>query len=142
MAFKNGYRLLDEEYEREHWTSEEIAESNARVAQIGKIIDAEHNGEITHDEAMIRHLMLDPDLAEIMLDDAVNDGDIREIRKVLWRINEAKARTYDKPPSYEYWRDVADKAAETAQTGHNLNEAITQLNKALGILKAAVPAGA
>lgn len=140
MAFKNGYRLWDDDFEREHWTSKEIAESNARVAQIGKIIDAEHNGEISHDEAMIQHLMLDPDLAEIMLDDAINDGNIREIRKVVHRINEAKARTSNTPPSSDYWRDVADKAAETAKTGLNLNEAIIQLNKALTILQTAVPA--
>ena len=37
-----------------------------RVANIGEIIDAERNGEISHDEAMIRHLMLDPDLLENM----------------------------------------------------------------------------
>ena len=44
-----------------------------RVANIGEIIDAERNGEISHDEVMIRHLMLDPDLLENMLDDAYGD---------------------------------------------------------------------
>lgn len=139
MAFKNGYRLWDDEFKSEYWTPKEIAASNAKVAQIGEIINAERNGEISHDEAMIRHLILDPDLAEIMLDDALNDGNIRETRKVLWRINQAKARTSNNPPSSDYWKDVAEKANETTKSGLNIHEAISQLNKALNILKAAVP---
>ena len=73
MGFLNGYRLWDEEFEQAHWTPKEIAESKKRVAKICDIINAEHNGEISHDEAMIRHLMLDPDLIEVMLDDAYSD---------------------------------------------------------------------
>ena len=44
MAYENGYRLWDDEYEQTHWTPEELAESNARVASIGEIINAERNG--------------------------------------------------------------------------------------------------
>ena len=97
MAFKDGYRLWDDEFKRQHWTPDEIAASNAKVAHICKIVEAEHNGEISHDEAMIRHLMLDPDLADIMLDDAINDGDMSEVRAVQRRIEEAKARTRENP---------------------------------------------
>lgn len=142
MAFKNGYRLWDDEYEHEYWTPDEIAASNAKVARICEIIDAEHSGEISHDEAMIRHLILDPDLADIMLNDAINDGNMSEVRAVQRRIEEAKARTRENPPSSSYWQEVADNAQEAARTGYNLKEAIAQVSKALGILKAAVPAGA
>lgn len=136
MAFKNGYRLWDDEFKQEYWTSEEIAESEARVACISEIIDAEHKGEISHDEAMIRHLMLDPELADIMLEDAINDGDIREIRKVHERIQEARERTRNNPPSLTYWQEVADNAQETARTGYEIKGAIAQLKKALVILNA------
>ena len=142
MALKNGYRLWDDEYEREHWMADELEESNARVARISEIIDAEHKGEISHDEAMIRHLMLDPELADIMLEDAINDGDIREIRKVQERIQEARERTRNNPPSLKYWQEVADNAQETARTGYGIKEAIAQLKKALVVLNAAVLARA
>ncbi|MBQ7216500.1 MAG: hypothetical protein IJS39_11020 [Synergistaceae bacterium] len=138
MAFKSGYRLWDDEYEREHWTADELEESNARVARIGAVIDAEHKGEISHDEAMIRHLMLDPDLADIMLEDAINDGDIHEIRKVQERIQKARERTRNNPPSLTYWQEVADNAQETARTGYEIKEVIAQLKKALVVLNASV----
>ena len=142
MAFKDGYRLWDDEFKRQHWTPDEIAASNAKVARICEIVEAEHNGEISHDEAMIQHLMLDPDLADIMLDDAINDGDMSEVRAVQRRIEEAKVRTRQNPPSSFYWQDVTDNAQETARTGYKLNEAIAQVSKALRILQAAVQAGA
>ena len=140
MAFKDGYRLWDDEFKRLHWTPDEIAASNAKVARICEIVEAEHNGEISHDEAMIRHLMLDPDLADIMLDDAINDGDMSEVRTVQRRIEEAKTRTRENPPSSSYWQQVTDNAQETARTGYNLKEAIAQVSKALDILRTAVTA--
>ena len=47
---------------------------------------------ITHEEAVIRHFMEDPELAEIMIEDAITDGDTEEIEKIQRRIIEAKAR--------------------------------------------------
>ena len=73
MAFKDGYRLWDDEFERQYWTPEQITESKDMATRICAIADAEHKGEISHDEAMIRHLMLDPEMADIMLEDAIND---------------------------------------------------------------------
>jgi len=49
-------------------------------------------GYITHEESIIEAFMIDPELAEIMLNDAIKDGDIEEIRKIRRRMNEAKAR--------------------------------------------------
>ena len=95
MAFKNGYRLWDDDFEQAFWTPEEIAESKAKAARIGEIIDAEQQGFITHDEAMIRHLIEDPDLAEIMLDDAKADEDFNKLNQVKYWINEAKARSLE-----------------------------------------------
>ena len=142
MKHENGITVWNNEFKRQHWTSDEITASHAKVARICEIIDAEHNGEISHDEAMIRHLMLDPDLADIMLDDAINDGNMSEVRAVQRRIEEAKARTRENPPSSSYWQDVTYNAQETARTGYKLKEAITQVSKALDILRTAVTASA
>ena len=84
----------DDKFEQEHWTPQEIEEAKAQVARIGAIFNAERNGEISHDEAMIRHLMLDPDLAENMLDDAY--GNAKETRNIKSLINEAKQRRKNK----------------------------------------------
>ena len=138
MAFKNGFRLWDDEFEREHWTPEEIAESNAKVTKIGDIIRAEQQGYISHEEAMIRHLTLDPDLAEIMLNDATETGDVNEIRKVQLRIDEAKARAKEN----NYWNSVLEHAERTAKSGYNLDSVINTLGRAIGILQSAVQAGA
>ena len=134
MAFKNGYRLWDNEYIQAHWTPEEIAESNARVAHIGEIIDAERNGEISHDEAMIRHLMLDPDLLENMLDDTC--GDPEQIKRVRAWSKEAKIRTREN----RYWDSLPEHAQKTAKNGYNIEAVLHALNEAIGIIKAAVPA--
>ena len=134
MAFKNGYRLWDNEYIQAHWTPEEIVESNARVAHIGEIIDAERNGEISHDEAMIRHLMIDPDLLEVMLDDAYDDSE--QVKRVRAWSKEAKNRTQEA----RYWDSLAQNAEITVQRGYNIENALASINKALGILKAATTA--
>ena len=136
MAYDNGYRLWDDEYERVHWTPEELAASNARVARLGEIIDAEHNGEISHDEAMIRHLMLDPDLLEVMLDDAY--GDTEQVKRVRAWGREAKARTREA----HYWASLLGHAQKTAQNGYNVEAVLHALNEAIGIIKTAVPTGA
>ena len=41
---------------------------------------------------MITNYMEDPELAEMMLDDAIADGDLEEVRTVWRRMKEAKAR--------------------------------------------------
>mgnify|MGYP007070192880 CR=1 FL=1 len=135
MAYENGYRLWDEEYEQAHWTPEELAASNARVARIGEIINAEHNGEISHDEAMIRHLMLDPDLLEVMLDDAY--GDTEQVKRVRTWGREAKVRTQN----LGYWKDIVDNAEKTVEAGQNSDVIIRLVSEALSILKATTPAG-
>ena len=70
MTFKNGYRV---------WDNDETQAGNTLAEKICEIIDAKHNGVISHDEAMIRYLVLEPDLAQIMLDDAINDGNMNEV---------------------------------------------------------------
>lgn len=95
MAFKNGFRLWDDELKSKFWTPEEIAASKAKAERIGEIIDTEQHSFITHDEAMIRHLMEESDLAEIMLDDALADNDISKLNQVKLWIKEAKARRFD-----------------------------------------------
>ena len=73
-----------------------------------------------------------------MLEDAINDGDIHEIRKVQERIQKARERTRNNPPSLTYWQEVADNAQETARTGYEIKEVIAQLKKALVVLNASV----
>ena len=51
-------------------------------------------GSIPHEEAVIQHFIEDPELAQIMLQEAIDEGDINEARKIQRRINEAKSRTY------------------------------------------------
>lgn len=135
MAFKNGYRLWDNEYIQAHWSPEEIAESNARVAHIGEIIDAERNGEISHDEAMIRHLMLDPDLLENMLDDAY--GDPEQVKRVRAWSKEAKNRTREN----RYWASLLRHAQKTVQNGYNVEPVLHALNEAVSLIKTATTTG-
>ena len=133
MAFKNGYKIWDEEYEREHWTPEELTVSNEKVARICKIIDTEHSGAISHDEAMIRYLMLDPDWADIMFKDAIHDGNNYEIQQVQGWYDEAKARNQ----KLKYWGSVVDNAEKTAKEGKNLDVIINLVKKALKTLEVA-----
>lgn len=132
MAYENGYRLWDDEYEQAHWTPEEIAASNARVARIGEIINAEKQGLISHDEAMIRHLMLDPDLIEVMLDDAY--GDTEQIKRVRAWGREAKARSREA----RYWDSLLGHAQITARNGYNVDAVVNALNEAIGILRSSI----
>ena len=86
---------------------------------------------ISHDEAIIQHFMEDPELAEIMLQDAIAEGDMNEVQKIQRRINEAKSR--------KYWGSVVDNAEKTAKDGKNLETVIGLVSHALDILKAAAP---
>ena len=47
---------------------------------------------IDHEEAMIRSYMRDPMFAEYMLNDAIQEGDLNEVRRVWRRMCEAKMR--------------------------------------------------
>lgn len=91
---------------------------------------------IEHEEATIQSYMRDPEFAEYMLQEAINEGNINEAHKILRRINEAKARTQ----KLGYWENVVDNAEKTAQEGKNLEVIIALMTRALGILKAAVQA--
>ncbi len=92
------------------------------------------NACIDHEEATIRSYMRDPDFAEFMLQDAINDGDISEIRKIQHRINEAKSRSY--------WAALIQNAEHTAKNGKNIQDVIQTVKEALDILNSAVPASA
>ena len=91
---------------------------------------------IEHEEATIQSYMRDPEFAEYSLQEAINEGNINETRKIRRRINEAKARTQ----KLGYWGNVVDNAEKTAQEGKNLEVIIALMTRALGILKAAVQA--
>jgi len=49
-------------------------------------------GYIPHEEVVIEDFMEDPELAEIMLDEAINDEDWEEVKIVWRRMKEAKSR--------------------------------------------------
>ena len=134
MTFKNGYRVWDDEFERLYWTHDEIQAGNTLAEKICEIIDAEHNGKISHDEAMIRHLVLEPDLAQTMLDDAEDDED--KIRKIHHYIKEANRRRKEAT----YWGALISHAEDTARHGCNIEHTLALLNTAASIIKNAVPA--
>ena len=92
---------------------------------------------ISHEEAVIQHFTEDPELAEIMLDDALSEGDSIEVEKIQRRMSEAKARV----SNMGYCALLVDNAEQTAKDGQNLNVVICLVNRALEILKAAVPVG-
>ena len=81
---------------------------------------------ITHDEAMIADFIEHPDYAEELLQAVRNDGDDYEIQRVQSWYDEAKNRT----EKLGYWESVVD----------NADIVIALMTRALGILKAAVPA--
>ena len=137
MTFKNGFRLWDDEFEREHFTPEEIAESNKWVEITSKIIDAKMTG-LTQDEAAIKIFMENPDDAEFMLKDALYCEDPEEISHVQYWYNEAKARSKNSIPNMDYWNGVTNNAKLAVQDGHNLRQILSRLNDAVGIVKAAM----
>ena len=92
------------------------------------------NACIDHEEATIRSYMRDPDFADFMLQDAINEGDISEIRLIQKRINEAKSRSY--------WAALIQNAENTAKNGKNIETVIQTVKEALNILNAAVSASA
>ena len=93
---------------------------------------------IPHDEAVIQHFIEDPEFADLYLNTVLADGDDYEIQRVQSWYDEAKARTQ----KLGYWLTVVDNAEKTAKDGKNLEAVISLMTRALGILKAAVPASA
>ena len=93
---------------------------------------------ITHEEAVIQHFIEDPEFANLYLQAVLTDGDAEEISEVQNWYDEAKSRA----ASTGYWGSLIDNAERTARSGQDLSTLIALLTRALGILKAAVPAGA
>ena len=56
---------------------------------------------ISHEEAMIRHFMEDPEFAEFYLSEVIAEGDFNEIRRVKRRIDEARARMREREAEIE-----------------------------------------
>ena len=67
-----------------------------------------------------------------MLKEAIVEGDIAEEQKIRRRINAAKSR--------QYWSEIVSKAEQMAKSGYNLEATINLVDRALAILKGAVPA--
>lgn len=93
---------------------------------------------ISHEEATIRSYMRDPEFAEFMLQDAINEGDIPEVKKIQRRIEIAKSRS----ENTSYWTDIIGHARETAKNGQNIGHVVTLVSQALDILKSAMPTNA
>ena len=89
---------------------------------------------VSHDEAMIRSFIRDPEYADYYLNAVIADGDNDEIRDTQYWYNEAKSRSY--------WNALIQNAERTAKNGNNIQDVIQTVKKALNILTAAVPASA
>ncbi|MBR1437898.1 MAG: hypothetical protein IJ587_05110 [Synergistaceae bacterium] len=89
---------------------------------------------ISHEEAIIQHFSEDPELAKIMLQDAVEEGDYDEAKKILRRIDEAASHHND----MNYWDNLLDYAETAARNGYNLDTIIARVSQALFILQSAV----
>lgn len=96
------------------------------------------NSCISHEEATILSYMRDPGFAEYMLQEALEEGDSNEVAKIQRRIDEATRRKQ----SATYWDTLISHAEDTAQSGYNLEPTLELLNRAVAILKKAVPATA
>ena len=91
---------------------------------------------VSHEEAMIRSFMRDPEFAEYYLQAVLADGDEEEIREVqAWR-----EEALSPARSMEYWDGLVLNAEKTAKSGQNIVAVIKRVSEALSILKAAVPA--
>ena len=93
---------------------------------------------IDHEEATIRSYMRDPEFAEYMLNDAIAEGDIVEIRKIQKRINEAKARLQKNSHSLSFWDTLVENVKTAIQDGDNLRLILSRLNEATQTVKAAM----
>ena len=90
-------------------------------------------GYITHEEAMIRSFMEEPEFADYLMSEILADGDANEIKRFQDWYNEAQRRRQE----VSYWSSVVDHAERTAANGKNLDLIIGLVNTALEILKSA-----
>ena len=93
---------------------------------------------ITNDEAVIQHFIEDPEFADLYLDTVMGDGDAEEISCVKAWYDEATRRRQ----SATYWDALITHAEDTAQSGYNLEQTLVLLNRAIAIIKNAIPATA
>lgn len=89
---------------------------------------------VSHDEAMIRSFVKDPEYADFYLSAVIADGDNDEIRDTQAWYDEAKSRSY--------WAALIQNAKNTAKNGKNIQDVIQTVKEALNILNSAVPASA
>ena len=89
---------------------------------------------VSHDEAMIRSFVKDPEYADFYLNAVIADGDNDEIRDTQAWYDEAKSRSY--------WAALIQNAEHTAKNGKNIQDVIQTVKEALDILNSAVPASA
>ena len=87
---------------------------------------------VSHDEAMIRSFIRDPEYANYYLNAVIADGDNDEIHDTQAWYNEAQSRSY--------WAALIHNAENTAKNGKNIQDIIQMVKEALNILKAALPA--
>lgn len=93
---------------------------------------------ISHDEAMIRSFIRDPEFAEYYLHTVILDGDNEEILQAQSWYDEAKSRSVN----MHYWDSIISNAEKTAHSGYNIDNVISRVSQALAILQAALPAQA
>lgn len=122
-----------DEFEREHFTLEEIAESEKFIKMLGKSFDKMNKGYITHDEAMIEIFTENPEYADELLNDVIYGGDIDEIQHVKMWYDEAKRRY-----SRNYWDSLTDNVKIAIRDGNNLQLILSRLNEATKTVKAAM----
>lgn len=95
-------------------------------------------GYMTHDEAMVRDFIKNPEYADELLAAVISDGDEYEIQRVKGWYDEAQSRLKVE----HYWDDIISCAEITAKSGQDIAGVIARVSEALSILKSAVPAGA
>ena len=91
-------------------------------------------GFTTHDEAMIKTFMEEPNYAQLYLDEVLKDGDCNEIQRVQEWYNEAKKRTQ----AQSYWNNLTNNAQIAIQNGLDLKIILNYLNEATKLVKAAM----
>lgn len=70
MGYKNGFRVWDEEFDREIFTPEEIAESNMRVELITALIQARRSKGISQQQLEEMSGVKQPQIARMECGDA------------------------------------------------------------------------
>ncbi len=126
------------DFEREHCTPEEIAESNKVVNMLSKSFDKMNKGYITHDEAIIEVFTENPDYADELLNDVIYGGDIDDIKQVQKWYDEAKKRRSASALNMDFWGKLAENVKIAVQNRQNLPLILSRLNDAVSTVKAAM----